>query len=144
MDAPEGMDLVLDASIAAAWVLDDEQSDLADQVIDSLAFKTATAPHLWALELANILMVSERRKRIDATRRKLMAEAVRDLGVIEQPHTQDAIFGQVMDLAAKHGLSAYDASYLELAIRLGLPLATLDEPLRKAARAEGVPLVELV
>jgi predicted nucleic acid-binding protein len=138
------MDFVLDASVAAAWVLDDEQSDLADQVIDSLAFKTATAPHLWALEVANILTVCERRGRIDAAKRKLMAEALRDLGVIEQPHTQDAVFGEIMDLAAKHSLSSYDASYLELAMRLGVPLATLDKPLQKAAEAEGVVVVKAV
>lgn len=138
------MDFVLDASVAAAWVLDDEQSDLADQVIDSLAFKTAAAPHLWALEVANILTVCERRGRIDAAKRKLMAEALRDLGVIEQPHTQDAVFGEIMDLAAKHSLSSYDAAYLELAIRLGVPLATLDKPLQKAAEAEGVVVVKAV
>jgi predicted nucleic acid-binding protein len=138
------MDFVLDASVAAAWVLDDEQSDLADQVIDSLDVKTATAPHLWALEVANILTVCERRGRIDAAKRKLMAEAVKDLGVIEQPHTQDAVFGEVMDLAAKHALSAYDASYLELAMRLGVPLATLDKPLEKAALAEGVAVIQAV
>ena len=138
------MDFVLDASVAAAWVLDDEQSDLADQVIDSLAFKTATAPHLWALEVANILTVCERRGRIDTGKRKLMAEALRDLGVIEQPHTQETVFGEIMDLAVKHSLSSYDASYLELAIRLGVPLATLDRPLQKAAEAEGVTLVKAV
>lgn len=138
------MDFVLDASVAAAWVLDDEQSDLADQVIDSLAFKSAAAPHLWALEVANILAVCERRGRIDAAKRKLMAEALRDLGVIEQPHTQEAVFGEIMDLASKHSLSSYDASYLELAIRLGVPLATLDKPLQKAAEAKGVVLVKVV
>jgi predicted nucleic acid-binding protein len=109
-----------------------------------LAFKTATAPHLWALEVANILTVCERRGRIDAAKRKLMAEALRDLGVVEQPHTQDAVFGEIMDLAAKHSLSSYDASYLELAGRLGLPLATLDGPLKRAAVAEGVVLIEVI
>jgi predicted nucleic acid-binding protein len=80
------------------------------QNIDSLDVKTATSPHLWALELANILTVCERRGRIDAAKRKPMAEAVKDLGVVEQPHAQDAIFGEVMELAAMHSLSAYAAS----------------------------------
>src|SRR4051812_41112989 len=135
------MDLVLDASVAAAWVLDDEQNDLADAVIDSLTTKIAVAPHLWALETANILLVAERRGRIDATKRLQMSEALRDLGVQEQPQAQAMTFGTIMALAAKHGLSSYDASYLELAVRLGLPLASLDEPLNRAARAEGVTLV---
>lgn len=73
-----------------------------------------------------------------------MAEALRELGVIEQPHTQDAVFGEIIDLAAKHSLLSYDASYLDLAIRLGMPLATLDEPLKRAAGAEGVPLVTVI
>ncbi|MGI8603353.1 MAG: type II toxin-antitoxin system VapC family toxin [Verrucomicrobiales bacterium] len=138
------MDFVLDASVAAAWVLEDEQSNLADQIIDSLATKTAVAPHLWALETSNILLVAERRGRIDSGKRKLMIEAIRDLGVIEEPQPQRITFGAVQDLAAKHLLSSYDASYLELAVRLGLPLATLDQPLRKAAMQENVPLVESV
>lgn len=138
------MDLVLDASVAAAWVLEDEQSDLADQVIDSLATQTATAPHLWALEVGNILLTTERRGRIDATKRKLMAQALRELGVIEQPHTQEFVFGDIMELGSKHRLSSYDAAYLELAIRLGLPLATLDKSLRAAASAEGVTIIEAV
>jgi predicted nucleic acid-binding protein len=136
------MDMVLDASIAAAWVLEDEQNDLADQVIDSLTSRIAVAPHLWALEIANILLVCERRGRIDAAKRKLMAQALCDLGVIEHPHPQKASLGSIMELAAKHRLSSYDTSYLALAIQLELPLATLDAPLRQAAEAEGVSIVK--
>lgn len=106
--------------------------------------KTATAPHLWALEVANILLTTERRGRIDAAKRRLMAEALRELGVIEQPHTQESVFGDIMELASRHRLSSYDAAYLELAIRLGLPLATLDKALRAAAATEGVVLIETV
>jgi predicted nucleic acid-binding protein len=135
------MDFVIDASITAAWVMADEQSDLADRVIDSLDEKIATAPHLWALEMASILTVSERRKRITPAQKKMMAKAVEQLGVVEQPHTQAAVFGTIMDLAITHQLSAYDAAYLELAMRLDLPLATLDAALRKAAKTEGVILM---
>ena len=138
------MDLVLDASVAAAWVLEDEQNDLADQVIDSLVTKTATAPHLWALEVGNILLTTEKRGRIDTAKRRRMAQALQDLGVVEQPHSQDAIFGDVLELAARHRLSSYDAAYLELALRLGLPLATLDKPLIAAAAAEGVKVLRAV
>jgi predicted nucleic acid-binding protein len=135
------MDFVLDASIAAAWVLEDEQDDLADEVIDSLTVKTAIAPHLWSLEVGNILLVSERRGRITAAKRRKMAEALLNLGVLEESPAQEVTLGAVMDLAAKHRLSSYDASYLELALRHALPLATLDEPLKRAAIAEGVSLV---
>jgi predicted nucleic acid-binding protein len=138
------MEFVLDASIAAAWIFEDERSELADEIIDSLAEKTAVAPPLWALETGNILLVSERRGRIDAAKRKLMLDALGDLGVIEEPQPQGITFGAVPDLAARHCLSSYDAAYLELAIRLQLPLATLDESLRKAAEQENVPLIELV
>ena len=94
--------------------------------------------------MSNILLTTERRGRIDAAKRKLMAEALRELGVIEQPPTQESVFGAIMELASKHRLSSYDAAYLELAIRLGLPLATLDKPFRAAAEAEGVTLIEAV
>lgn len=80
----------------------------------------------------------------NASKRRLMAEAVRDLGVLEQPQRQELVFGALMDLAIRHQLFSYDAAYLELAIRMGLPLATLDEPLKRAALAEGVPLVTVI
>lgn len=144
MSDARDMDLVLDASVAAAWVFEDEQSDLADQVIDSLATRTATAPHLWALEVGNILLTEERRGRIDADKRKMMAEALEDLCVIEQPQPQAIIFGAILDLAAKHKLSSYDAAYLELALRLGIPLATLDKPLAAVAAREGVTVITAV
>jgi predicted nucleic acid-binding protein len=126
------------------WVLQDEQNDLADQVIDSLDTKTATAPHLWSLEVGNILLTTEKRGRINAAERRLMAEALRNLGVIEQPQTQKTTLGDVLELAARHRLSSYDAAYLELALRLGLPLATLDKPLMAAAEAEGVRLIKAI
>jgi predicted nucleic acid-binding protein len=135
------MDFILDASIAAAWVLEDEQSDLADQVIDSLSTKIAVVPHLWALEMGNILLMAERRGRIDSAKRLLMLSAIQDLGVSEEPQPPSITFGSLQDLAAKHRLSAYDAAYLELAVRLQLPLATLDEALRRAAILENVPLI---
>lgn len=135
------MDFVLDASISAAWVLEDEQSDLADEVIDSLAIKIAVVPHLWALEMGNILLVAERRGRIDAEKRVLMLQAIQDLGVSEEPQPQSITFGVLQELAVRHRLSAYDAAYLELAVRLKLPLATLDEALRRAAVLENVELL---
>ena len=134
------MDFVIDASIAVAWILEDEQSELADRVIDSLVSKTAAAPSLWSLELANILIVAERRGRIDAAKRRLLAQGLQDLGVVEISWSQARVFGEVLSLAVKHRLSSYDASYLELAQRLSLPLASLDYDLRKAAGAEHVPL----
>lgn len=137
------MDFVLDASVAAAWMLEDEQNDLADSVIDSLSNKTATAPHLWALEVANILLTAEKRGRLNASKRREIARALGDLGVIEQPQPQDVIFGDVLELASAHRLSSYDAAYLELAKRLQLPLATLDKALREAAIEEGVTVLSL-
>ncbi len=96
---------------------------------------------MWALEVANILLTAEKRGRLNATKRREIARALGDLGVIEQPQPQDVIFGDVLELASAHRLSSYDAAYLELAKRLQLPLATLDKALREASIAEGVTVL---
>lgn len=129
---------VLDASTTLAWCFEDEQTAPAATVLERLRDQEALVPPLWLLELANGLVVAERRERI--TR----AESTRFLGLvgelpirIEQTTTLD-LASSIMALARDYGLSAYDAAYLELALRLGQPLATLDEHLRSAADRAGV------
>ena len=129
---------VLDASATLAWCFEDERTAPAASVLERLRDQEALVPPLWLLELANGLVVAERRGRI--TR----AESTRFLGLvgelpirIDQTSTLD-LASSVMDLARQYDLSAYDAAYLELALRLGQPLATLDERLRSAADRAGV------
>lgn len=126
--------LALDASVALAWVLEetDPRAALARQTVEN---GQAVVPRLWWFELRNGLIVNERRGRIDDL---LIERFLRDL-------SRYAIsFDDAPDgtrLARRHHLTVYDAAYLELALREGVPLATFDAPLANAARAEGVPVL---
>ena len=129
---------VLDASATLAWCFEDERTAPAVSMLERLRDQEALVPPLWLLELANGLVVAERRERI--TR----AESTRFLGLvgelpirIDQTSTLN-LASSLMELAREYDLSAYDAAYLELALRLGQPLATLDERLRSAADRAGV------
>lgn len=130
-------DLVVDASVAAAWFLPDEDSDVADAVMDALLQKTACAPDLLRHEVRSVLLMGERRKRISNDLVLASLIRLRHLPIVIADSGEDAL---VVGLARKHQLSAYDAAYLALAITEGIPLATLDKKLRQAAVAEAVPL----
>ena len=129
--------LVVDASIAAAWLFDDEENPQADGVLEHLKEYGALVPHLWHLEIRNILLVAERRGRISRESASKRLNGLKGLPIRtdEDPDLQSAF-----DLARTHGLSFYDALYLELARREGAGLATSDRALGRAAFAEGVPL----
>jgi len=128
------MPFVLDASVFASWILDDEHHAVADFAYARLDFDTAVAPILWWFEVRNLLIVNERRGRIDATK---SAEALRLAAACPVALDTSADEGALISLARRHKLTIYDAAYLELALRLQCPLATLDAALAKAAEAEG-------
>lgn len=132
------MPFVLDASVTASWCFPDETEATAEAAFDRLAVEEAVVPALWWFEIRNILVVNERRGRIDAAG---TAEVLADLDrlPIRVDRTPDG--STVIALARKHRLTAYDAAYLELARRRGEPLATLDQALAAAARTDGVALV---
>jgi predicted nucleic acid-binding protein len=131
-------DLVVDASVALAWCFPDESTDQSDRVLEELRKRKGIVPTIWSLEVANAILAGERRKRV------VEADVSRFLGLLSQlsfrvdvlPAQQS--FGNVLPLARAYGLSGYDACYLELAMREGCPLATLDGKLRSAAKASGV------
>jgi len=130
--------IVLDASVALAWAFPDEGSEYADAVLVRLEGETILVPGLWAVEVTNGLVVGERRKRLrEAEIRRFLAllEGLPVLQDVQSPG--DAVKG-ILPLAREYGLSAYDAVYLELAVRKGAPVATLDTGLRKAAREAGI------
>jgi len=130
--------LVIDASIVLAVMLPDEIDEYANIAIDAVAQGGAHAPIHWPLEIANGLLMAERRKRITTDIRRKSLEDTRALLVEIDGQTGEAVWTVASDLAAKYKLSIYDAAYLELARRLSLPLATLDDALRRAAPSEGV------
>lgn len=135
------MSLVLDCSVTLAWLLPDEQSAPAQAVLDRIVASRAWVPSLWRLEVANSLQMAVRRKRIDFAFRDASLADLALLNVQIDPDTSGFAWTDTLRLADAHGLTLYDAAYLELAQRLSLPLATCDAELRRAAMACQVPLL---
>jgi predicted nucleic acid-binding protein len=137
------MAFVIDASIALAWCFEDEASPLADGILSRLESEEAVAPSIWPLEIANGLRSAERRGRIDERELSGVVRLMAALPVEVVQTTLDQALGDVLSLARAAGLSTYDAAYLDLALRRGLPLATADEYLARAAEASGVDLIAI-
>lgn len=135
------MSFVLDSSIALSWCFEDERTPATRALLVRVGVAGACAPALWPLEVLNALAMAERRSRIDAERRQRLAGFLRDLPVTIDEETASQVWAVTSQLAARFRLTVYDAAYLELAQRLNLPLATLDQELRAAAAALGVPLL---
>ncbi len=129
--------LVVDASVVMAWLFDDEEEPRADSVLELLEEDGTLVPQLWHLETRNTLLIAERRGRVSAAGIRERLDALKGLPIRTDadPDLQSAF-----ELARAHGLSIYDAMYLELARRESAELATLDGALGRAAVAEGVPL----
>ena len=134
--------LLPDASVTLTWCFEDEGMPWSDALLAKpRAGDEAMVPAHWPAEVADALLIAVRRGRISREKANrffldLLASPIRI-----DPESSEIVFDQVFKLAEKYSLTVYDAAYLELAIREGLPLATLDNDLRKAARASGVPLV---
>jgi predicted nucleic acid-binding protein len=135
------MSVVLDSSITVAWYFADERTAAADAVLSQVTESGAVVPSLWRLEVANALQMSVRRKRIDAAYRDASLEALRALAITIDDETNAQAWSTTLRLSDSYRLTLYDAAYLELAQRRGLPLATLDQELRTAGGALGVTLV---
>lgn len=135
--------LVIDASVALAWAFPDEEGAGPLAVLRQIDSESAIVPPIWPLEVANVLVGAERSGRLSKTdlRKALLLFSRLPIKVSMLGIELDSGLAQVVALARKHRLSSYDASYLELAIRTGSKLATLDRPLSKAANAEGVSLI---
>ena len=133
------MPLVLDSSIVGCWCFPDEASAVADTAWDRLHVDGAVVPALWWYEVRNVLVVNERRGRIDVAG---TAEFLADLERLPVKHDRAPIGDAILGFARTYRLTFYDAAYLELARRLDAPLATLDRALGTAARSAGVPLLE--
>jgi predicted nucleic acid-binding protein len=135
------MSLILDSSVALAWLYSDETTDAIRDVFDLVTEKGAWVPAIWRLEVANILEMGVRRGRSDAAFRDAALADLAHLPITLDPETHQQAWGATALLAARHRLTVYDAAYLELAQRRRLPLATLDQQLRMAATSEGVALL---
>lgn len=135
------MEWVLDASLTLAWCFEDQRTPHIDSLLDRLRVQPAIVPQIWSLEVANVLVLAVRRGKINPAQRAGFLEMLAAHSIQTDIHTSELAFGSILIVADQFGLTTYDASYLELAVRTGLPLATLDIQLRTAATKAGVPLL---
>lgn len=132
---------VIDASVALAWCFDDEATEATRALLDRFEDERADVPSLWHLELANALAIGERNKRITPARASEFIALIDGLPIVIDERTPNVALSSVLELSRRERLSAYDASYLELAMRRGVPLATKDNDLARAANRMGVTLL---
>jgi len=130
--------LVIDSSVAAAWCFPDERTDYSNGVLRAISTPLEViAPRLWAYEVRNAVLMGVRRKRVT---RVAALEFLKSISALPIRLADPLSYETVFTLADRHGLTVYDAAYLELAIREDLPLASLDNALCEAARSSGVAL----
>lgn len=135
------MSFVLDASIALSWCFVDEATTYTWELLDRLEEEKAFVPSLWPLEIGNILILAERKKRISYAHVIQSLELMSNLPIQIDEETAQRAFRNTSHLAHVEKITTYDASYLELAMRLGIPLATKDKALSKVAKKLGVSLL---
>ena len=128
--------LVIDCSAVIPWFLEDEANAWSEKLLSNLANFTLHVPALWHLELPNVLLTAERRGRIDAASRQGLLSRAAGLPVTTD--TRVVPLPEISRLAMEHRITTYDSAYLELASRLGCPLATRDKALRVAANKAGL------
>ena len=133
--------VVVDASVALAWCFPDETSNYADSILVALEGQEILAPAIWALEIANAVLVGERSKRLRPPEIRRFTTLLENLSLVLDVQPVGGYVSNILPLAREYSLSAYDAAYLELAKRHGVPLATLDGKLQKAAGRAGVKIL---
>jgi predicted nucleic acid-binding protein len=135
------MSLVLDSSVALAWVYGDETTDTLLRLFDDVRLHGAWVPGLWRWEIANVLQMNVRRGRHDEDFRDGALASLAVLPVKVDAEADRQAWSAALSLAERHGLTVYDAAYLEIASRRKIPLATLDRQLREAATSDGIQLL---
>lgn len=135
------MPFVLDCSVAMSWIFADETTETTLKLLESLEHDFAVVPQLWHLEVANVLLMATRRKRIRENDWPQLIGALDALPIEVDAETHSKAWPVPLGLAARHGISAYDSAYLELAGRRDLPLATLDRRLAETCRSAGITVV---
>lgn len=132
------MSFILDASITLAWCFQDEATPVTIALLEKLSTEEAFVPALWSLEIGNILLMTQRKKRISPANAAEFINLLEALNIQIDYHMATRGFYEILSLATAQNLTTYDAAYLELAMRLGLPLATKDIQLQNAANRLGV------
>lgn len=133
---------VVDCSVTMSWCFRDEATQYTEAVFDRLRSEPAAVPAIWSLEVANTLLVAQRRGRITQAEALHFVRLLRGASIEIDTSDMMTVMDRALDLGRLHQLSAYDAAYLVLASREGHPLATLDARLRAAASQMGIPIVD--
>ena len=131
-------DFVIDNSVVMSWCFKDETSKYTDAMLDYLEQSTAYVPTIWPLEVSNVLLVAERRKRLSQSDSSRFISLLLELPIIVEPESPERMLSEILALAREYKLSSYDASYLDLAMRKGLPIATTDKNIISAAKRSSV------
>jgi predicted nucleic acid-binding protein len=134
-------DFVIDNSVVMTWCFKDERSQYADAVLDRLERSAAIVPTIWPLEVGNVLLVAERKKRLSEADSIRFMALLSELPLLIDQEPPERMLKEILSLAREHRISTYDSSYLDLAMKKGLPLATLDKGLRKAAKRSDVSIL---
>lgn len=135
--------IVIDASVALAWCFPDEANDYADGVLVALEDQTIIVPAVWPLEVANALLVGERRKRIRLPEVRRFVDLLKGLDIVVDAQPVADTVSNILPMAREYDLSSYDAAYLDVAVRQDVPLATLDGALQKAALKAGIKIFDI-
>jgi predicted nucleic acid-binding protein len=133
--------LVIDASPTVAWLFSGERAEAPQAILRRVAAEGALVPSLWRLEVANMLRNAVRRKRCDLGYATRCLERLGRLEIVVDAETDRHAWGRTRQLSLEHDLTAYDAAYLELAIRRRKPLASRDSALIKAGRSAGLDVL---
>ncbi|MDP2854788.1 MAG: type II toxin-antitoxin system VapC family toxin [Smithellaceae bacterium] len=135
-------DFVIDNSVVMSWCFKDETKKYTDAMLDRLENATAYVPTIWPLEVGNVLLVAERKKRLSESDSFRFIALLNALPIIVEQEPPERMLSEILNLAREHKLSSYDASYLDLAIRKGLPFASTDDHLINAAKRCGVSILK--
>jgi len=133
---------VVDNSVVMSWCFKDETNNYADTVLDRLTEAAAVVPSIWPLEVVNVLLVAERQKRLSESDSIRFITLLSQLPIVVEHERSEMMMKELLALARANNLSSYDASYLDLAMRKGFSIATLDNRLIEAARRIDVPVLE--
>jgi len=132
---------VIDNSVVMTWCFKDEASQYADSILDILEHFTAIVPSIWPLEVGNVLLVAERKKRLSRADITRFIALLFELPITVDQEPPERMIKEIFALAREHKLSTYDASYLDLAMKKGIPIATLDNHLITAAKRSNVSIM---
>lgn len=135
-------DFVVDNSVVMSWCFHDETDKYADAVLGYLENYSAFAPAIWPLEVSNVLLVAQRRNRISQADSSRFISLLTELPIFVEQESPERMFSEIFALGRECKISSYDASYLDLAMRKGLPLATMDKKIILAARKCSVSIMK--